>query len=201
MCVPYFLAPQYSIQILKTPPSLGLYLPSVLNAGQFVGRVFFAWLCDFKLGFAGAELYMFLSEIVLAILSFCWIGVSSTGGFVSLLVVYGIVSGLPLTLPALVLPHICPNMAVYGTRLGMLYACAGLGYLVSIPIATALNQRTGGFLGSQLWNGAACTVAAVLFLFVTLTARKRRRRYETGKQTRYPKQRALKKTSKTQTSV
>jgi MFS family permease len=118
---------------------------------------------------------------------------------VTLLVVYGIVSGLPLTLLALVLPHICPNMVVYVTRLGMMYACAGLGYLVSISVATALNQRTGGYLGAQIWNGVACIIAATLFFFVSLTVRKRRRLYEMGKHTKHQnKLRKLKKYSETQ---
>ena len=184
MFVPYFLAPAYSIQVLNASTSLSLSLPSILNAGQLVGRLFFAWLSDFKFGFAGPELYMFIAEILLGLLGFCWIGVSRTAGLVAWLVFYGIVSGLPLTLPALVLPHICPNMSVYGTRLGMLYACAGLGLLICTPIASAINSRTSSFLGSQVWTGTVCITAGALFFFVTLTARKRRMLYDMGKRKR-----------------
>lgn len=185
MFVPYFLSPRFSIESLNGSRSFSLSLPSILNAGQFLGRLFFSWLSDFKLGQAGPELYMLAAEVLLGLLGLCWIGVHNTAGFIPWLVIYGIVSGLPLNLPALVLPHICPNMAVYGTRLGMLYAAAGVGFLISTPIATALTSSSKAFLGSQIWTGSTSLAAASLFVFVAMTARRRRMLYELGKRRRY----------------
>jgi MFS family permease len=121
---------------------------------------------------------------MMAFLAFCWIAVHNVGGFVAWLIFYGFFSGMAVTLPALVLPHISPSFAVYGTRLGVLYGCAGLGFLISTPIATAANSSTGGFLGSQVWTGVSCLVASLLFVGTGLEVRKRRLLYEIGKRRR-----------------
>lgn len=105
---------------------------------------------------------LLLSEAAMACLGFAWIAVDSLGGFVPWLVVYGFFSGAAVTLPAIVLPHLCDNMAVYGTRLGMLYGVAGLGFLTSAPASSAADSSAGRFLGAQAWTGACCVAAVVL---------------------------------------
>ncbi len=52
---------------------------------------------------------------------------------------------------------------MFGTRLGMVYACAGVGLIVSTPVAAAANSSTGGFLGAQIWIGSMCCAAVMMF--------------------------------------
>ena len=182
--MPFFLATTYTITNLHTSTSLGFYFISVVNAAQFFGRVLPAWSSDFKHKYIGPEALQFLGELALGVLGFCWIAVDNIGGYTPWLILYGFFSSFAITLPAVVLPYICPNMAVYGTRIGMLYACAGMGFLISTPVASAANVATGGFLGSQLWVGATCVAACLLFSFTAVQARKQRLLYEMGKRSR-----------------
>lgn len=184
MFVPFFLATTYSIEHLHASKSISYYIVSVLNAAQFFGRVLPGWASDFKHPYFGPEAWQFLGELSLGIMGFWWAQVYNLGGYIPWAVIYGFCSGLGITLPALVLPYICPNLAVYGTRIGMLYACAGIGFLISTPVASAANAATGGFLGAQVWTGATCVTAALCFLVTALEARKRRLLYEMGKRDR-----------------
>ncbi len=129
----------------------------------------------------GPEAYLFISETLLALLGFSWVAVGSVNSFIPWLIFYGAFSGAAVTLPAVILPYICPNLAVYGTRIAMFYFASGLGFLISTPIASAANSSTGGYLGSQIWTGACCLGASLLFLKTGLEVRKRRLLYETGR--------------------
>ncbi|KAK4497665.1 hypothetical protein PRZ48_010318 [Zasmidium cellare] len=184
MFVPFFLATIYSASVLQTTTPISFYVISILNAAQFLGRVLPAWASDYKHSMFGPEAWQFTGELALGIMGFCWAGVHNLGGYIPWLIIYGFLSGFALTLPAIVLPYICPNLAVYGTRIGMLYAIAGIGFLISTPIATAANTASGGFLGSQMWTGATCVGASLLFLVTAFEARKRRLLYEMGKRER-----------------
>ena len=181
MFVPFFLATTYSSSQLHTSPSTSFYLISVVNAAQFFGRVLPAWSSDYHHRFFGPEVNQFLGEFLMGILGFSWATVHNLGGFIPWLILYGFFSGMSVTLPAIVLPYICPNLAVYGTRLGMLYACAGVGFLISTPVAGAANASTGGCLGSQIWIGACCVAASLLFLITGIEVRNRRLLYQKGK--------------------
>lgn len=184
MFVPYFLATTYSTESLHSSTSIGFYVTSILNAAQFLGRVLPAWASDYKHAYFGPEAWQFIGELSLGIMGFWWAEVRSLGGYIPWLVLYGFFSGFALTLPAIVLPYICPNLAVYGTRIGMLYAFAGVGFLISTPVASAANAATASFLGSQVWTGATCVLASLLFLVTAFEARKRRLLYEMGKRDR-----------------
>lgn len=180
LLVPYFLATDYASTTLHTSSDLSFYVLAVLNAAQFLGRVIPAILSDW----IGPELLLLGAEFMAGVLGFCWIAVdySSVAGYIVWLVAYGFISGMAVTLPPAVLPYICPNLAVIGTRLGMMYAVAGLGFLISSPVALALvrvhaDERTD-FLGAQAWVGACCICAAGCYLVTAIEARKRRRLYE-----------------------
>lgn len=179
--VPFFLTPLFSTQSLGTSTDFSFYTLAILNAAQFFGRIIPAWSSDFHHKILGPELLLFVGEISAGILGFAWIAVHNVGGYIPWLIVYGFITGMGATLPAVVLPYICPNLAVYGTRVGMLYACAGVGFLISTPVASAANEDSGGFLGSQCWTGACCIAAGLLFGITAWEARQRRLLYEMGK--------------------
>ncbi|TVY78498.1 Non-canonical non-ribosomal peptide synthetase FUB8 [Lachnellula suecica] len=175
--VPFFLAPTYASQHLSASSDLSFYTLSILNAAQFFGRIIPAILSDY----IGPEVLLLGAEVAAGILAFAWIAVSSTAGFIVWLLFFGFISGMVVTLPAAVLPWISPSLAVIGTRLGMLYAIAGIGFLISTPVATAADQSTGGYLGAQIWIGACCFVAAGFYLITCREANKMRRTYESRK--------------------
>ena len=63
----------------------------------------------------------------------------------------------------------------------MLYACGGVGILISVPVASAANESTRSFLGAQVWVGACCIAGVICFSATARRARKRRLLYESGK--------------------
>lgn len=131
--VPYFLIPSYAEQVLRTGQDTAFYLIAVANAGQVFGRI----LAPVAAHYVGPEVILLLSELLLGVLGLLWIAVKDVAGFVVWLVVYGFATGSVSALSAAVLPLVCPSLAVLGTRFGMVYAVAGLGVLISVPVATA----------------------------------------------------------------
>ena len=172
--VPYFLASTYAHDVLLAEVDFSFYLLAILNAAQFLGRVLPAILSDW----IGPEILLGAGTLTAGVLGFCWIAVDSITGYIAWLVFYGLASGAVVTLPAIVLPYICPSMATIGTRLGMVYGAAGIGFLISSPAALELNASTHGFLGSQLWVGACCCTALAFYVVSFVEAFQRRRTYE-----------------------
>jgi hypothetical protein len=75
------------------------------------------------------------AEVTYGVLRFAWISMYNFGGFILWLLIYGFASGTATTLPA------------------------GVGFLVSTPIASAIISTTSGFLGGPVWTGACYLVA------------------------------------------
>lgn len=176
--VPFFLAPTFSTSALHTSDDAAFYTLPILNAAQFLGRLIPAWYTDTHPHYLGPEVLLALAELLAGVLGFCWIAVHNLGGFIPWSIVYGFVSGMVATLPASVLPFVLDNMAIYGTRLGMLYACAGVGLLISTPVAAAADGGEGRFLGAQIWTGAVCLGSVGFFGVCGVKAWRRRGLYE-----------------------
>ena len=168
--VPFFFTPTFAITALGTSDSTAFYLIAVINAAQLFGQVIPAWLSDH----IGGEAMLGAAILLDAVLGFCWISANSMGRFVAFLIFYGFSSGMIVTLPPIVMPYVCPSLAVLGTRLGMVYASAGLGALIGAPVAISAASSTGGFLGAQLWVGSCAFVASVLFSVTGVAAWRQR---------------------------
>ena len=180
--VPYFLTPSFALT-LHTSPDTATYLIAVLNAAQFFGRIIPAWLSDRY----GGSYMLVLAQIATAILALSWIAIATVGGFVEFLIFYGFVSGMLATLPAVVVPYVCPSLAVLGTRMGMLYASAGLGVLIGNPVALAAMGSSGGrrdFLGAQLWMGICAVLGAGCFIVTAVRAERQRKAVESVRRER-----------------
>lgn len=160
--VSYFLCTSHALQTLPISQDLAFYLLALLNTAQLFGRIEAAFITDQ----IGAEMLLRAADAAAAVLGFCWLAVSTETGYIFWLLTFGFISGMIVTLPAVVLAFVCSSMAVIGTRLGMLYAAAGIGVLISTPVATALDGRTSGFLGAQVWI-SECSLAGLLLYSVT----------------------------------
>ncbi|GAM88728.1 hypothetical protein ANO11243_067620 [Dothideomycetidae sp. 11243] len=134
----------------------------IINAGNFAGRLLFPVSVDLLLG---GDILILLCTIALSILGFSWISIQTRAAYYVFLVLWGFFSGGIATLPAVILPLLAPRPEVYATRLGVVYAAAGVGVLIGAPIANATNNGRRSFLGPQLWIGITSLlglVAAIL---------------------------------------
>lgn len=172
--VPFFLSPSFALFKIGLSENKSFYYLCILNGAQCFGRIAAGGLADA----VGPEILLLLSQVGSGIMALCWIGVGSESGLIAWMTFYGLLSGGIVTLPTAVLPYICPSLAMLGTRLGMVYAMAGIGFLISTPVALALDSHSDGFLGAQIWAGCCCIVGAVLYLITCKEAWQQRRRYE-----------------------
>ncbi|KAJ4245796.1 hypothetical protein NW762_013920 [Fusarium torreyae] len=177
--VPYILTPSFCLLGLDHPVSddLAYYMLAVLNAAQALGRILPAAMVDQKL--LSAESILLFNSAVAGTLALCWIAVHNLGGFSVFLILYGFFSGAVTTLPAFIIPYLCPSLGVIGTRMGIVYGAAGFGALIGTPIALAADSAHGGqhnraFLGAQVWNGVTILFASCLIVYPLHEARKRR---------------------------
>ncbi|KAL9055519.1 MAG: hypothetical protein Q9162_003516 [Coniocarpon cinnabarinum] len=84
-----------------------------------------------------------------AALLFGWIGVHNLGGLIIWTVLWGLTTGLIISLPGTIAPLMCPDASLLGTRIGMTYTPAAFGILVGSPIGGKLI--TGSASGGPTW--------------------------------------------------
>ena len=102
-----------------------------------------------------------------AIVGFSWIAVGGLGGLIDFAVFYGFFSGSFVSLTPVVWAAICPNMKVFGTRVGMMAVCMATGLLVGNPIAGALIKGDD-FVPLQTFCGATVAVAGIMLILARL---------------------------------
>lgn len=118
------------------------------------------------------------AQALIGILGLHWITVATLGGFIEFVIFVGFISGMVATLPAATIPYICPSPDTLGTRIGMIYASAGLGTLIGNPVALAASgdgATRQDFLGAQLWMGVCALVGAALFIIPARSAKRNRK--------------------------
>lgn len=64
-------------------------------------------------------------------------------------------------LPAAGVVNLTADKSRIGTRLGMTLACVGCGVLVSTPIAGAILNGKGGWVGLVVWCGVLLTASCI----------------------------------------
>ncbi|KAA8642803.1 hypothetical protein EYZ11_004333 [Aspergillus tanneri] len=162
--VPLFYVPVFASQVLHTSTEMGFYLLSVLNAGSAVGRLGSAAVTK-RLG---AGQVLIVSVVASSALLFGWISITTLASFVVFCVLFGIFSGVLISVNPLVMAHpvVSPTPAMLGTRMGMQWFVGSLGVLIGAPIAGVIETRSpgNGYLGLQVFSGAAMTGGAVFLL-------------------------------------
>ncbi|KAE8404101.1 major facilitator superfamily domain-containing protein [Aspergillus pseudonomiae] len=161
---PIFYIEAYAIQKHAMAEPLAFYLVSILNAASVPGRIIPGLLAR-HLGHLSILLG---SAIISGLLSLCWIAISDSGGLIVFAVLYGFFSGTFVALPAVALTTLTPNLETLGTRMGMCSVLCGLGSLCGSPVAGAILDHTGLYLGIQLYSGISIGATGVLLLFARL---------------------------------
>ncbi|KAI5983073.1 MFS general substrate transporter [Pisolithus albus] len=128
--------------------SFSFFLVAITNASSGFGRLFAGFLAD-HIGPLNA---MIPFRALAGILTFAWPYASSQGALVGVSVLYGIASGIYVSL------MVAPAMAMgdvsdVGRRVGMFLTIAALGTLVGTPTSGVINARTGGFKGPGFYAG------------------------------------------------
>lgn len=145
--VPIFLEPTFAVHQVKQSEGIAFYLIALLNGASVVGRVVPGLIAD-RIGPMRVLIFGFLAG---GLISLGWIGVKNFAGLIVFCTFYGLFGGLIPTMPATAISALCPSLDVVGTRMGMAFFPAGIGVLLSTPVAGALaTASSDGFLGAQL---------------------------------------------------
>ncbi|KAJ5893330.1 hypothetical protein N7495_005021 [Penicillium taxi] len=150
-----FYVQSYAINTGIVDKNLGFYLLSMLNAASTFGRIGPNFLADH----VGPLNVLTPAVSITTILAFVWIGVHTTAGMIVLSILYGFFSGGFVSLPPVVMAYMTPDVRELGTRMGMVFAVTSIGVLIGTPIGGAILNKSGDYLGVQLFTGC-CLVAS-----------------------------------------
>lgn len=145
------------------------YLVSIANAGSFVGRLSGGLLSDRY----GPLNVMIPSTFFAGVLTYIWPFVTSKGGYIAVGLIYGVSSGVFVSMLAAPLITM-GNTHDVGVRLGMFFTILALGALAGPPISGAINQATGGFKAVGYYAGSMVMVSVVLLVISRQLILKRR---------------------------
>ena len=171
--VPFFYVTTYASTHLHTTSDLAFYLLAATNAGAFIGRL----LPGLFPKLFGAIETLMLASAAAGISVLAWMGVYNLAGFIVFCVVFGLLSGIIITLTTVMVPVLSPKMLQgnMGTRLGMAYAGYGMGILIGSPIAGAASHTAvGDFHGAQIWGGATILLGSALLIYPWLVVKRRK---------------------------
>ena len=164
--IPIFYIQTYALTREITPDeNYAFYLISILNTGQFFGRI----LPNLFSGKVGLMNMIVLDTFAAAILGFAWIGIDSVAGITVFAILYGFFAGAYVSLIPPVLVELTPDMTVVGTWLGMSLFVAAFGLLIGTPIAGSLvNIEKKQFVAAQGFTGGVILMGALLMLMALI---------------------------------
>ncbi|GFG20113.1 MFS transporter, putative [Aspergillus udagawae] len=154
---PFFYLPLYGeFQGMST--SLAFYLIAIQNASSFFGRLVPGVIAD-KIG-----PYNMLStvSIITAIITFCWICMTTNAGIIAFSVLYGFFSGGIIGITPAAIANCAGHPQEIGTYIGMGMAVMSVATLIGPPINGALLNDYGGFLQVQIFSAAVMMFGGVL---------------------------------------
>jgi hypothetical protein len=62
-----------------------------------------------------------------------------------------------------------PDLQAIGARMGFVNALAGSGVLLGQPIAGAILESTGSYLGLQCWAASALAMSSILLILARVS--------------------------------
>ncbi|CAK7200574.1 hypothetical protein SEUCBS139899_003272 [Sporothrix eucalyptigena] len=167
-----FFQPLYYLQSYAeshgTPESLAQYLLVILNLTAIPGRLAPSMIADRY----GVVATFFVICVITAAVDYYWISVNNQAGNIAFSVLYGFFSSSVVTLAPVVLSNITPDLTTLGTRLGCVAVLKGIASLIGPPIAGAILDNSGSYLGVQLFTAVAMTLTASFSFVMYLTVRR-----------------------------
>jgi len=161
---PIFYIQSYAIDEGILSAKLAFYLLPILNAASIPGRI----IPGFIAGRAGPLNMLIPAATITGILSLCWIGIHNTAGIIVYAILVGFFSGGFVSLPAVALTNLTPDLSTLGTRMGMCSVINSLGSLCGAPICGAILSMTGRYLGVQLFCGVIMCLTGMILLFTRI---------------------------------
>lgn len=168
--VPIFYLQTYALLHGLAGQNVGLYLVAILNAASVVGRLSPSLIANR----IGPVHTLFISVTLAGITAFSWINTNTGTGNIAFSVFFGFFTGGIIALPAVVLTSFTFDLSRLGTRLGMSSMLNGVASLIGTPIAGAILNATGSYLGIQLFAGFLfiATSVFIVILRFELTGKK-----------------------------
>jgi predicted MFS family arabinose efflux permease len=147
--VPFFYITSFA-ETIQGMGDLAFYILAIVNAANFFGRIIPGYIADI----VGPLQILLFAALVLGVGLLAWIAVDSVVGIIVWAIFFGFFAGILVSVPAAVLPYLCPSPDVIGSRLGMAWTGAAVGILVGNPIAGALTDaRLQHFWQAQVFAG------------------------------------------------
>jgi predicted MFS family arabinose efflux permease len=153
----------YTIEKIGTS-NINFYLIAILNAASTFGRIGPNYLADH----VGSLNILFPALAITATLAYCWIAIHSISGVIALSATYGFFSGGFVSLVPVVMITITHDLRTLGTRLGMCFGLESIALLIGTPIGGAILDKTGSYLGVQVFCGSCLTACAAVLMGVRL---------------------------------
>jgi MFS family permease len=160
----YYLQP-YAINTGITDENLGFYLLPILNAASIAGRI----LPNFVTDKAGPLNILIPAALISGLLGVVWIGIKNLPGMIIFAILYGFFSGGYVSLAPVAIISLTPDMRTLGTRMGQSFFVSSLGLLVGSPVAGEILNKTGSYLGLQLFSGLTVVLTGVLLVWTRFT--------------------------------
>lgn len=157
---PIFYLQTYALSHGLTDKNIALNLLAILNAASALGRL----APSPAVTLIGPVNTMISITSMACVVAFSWIAVQAGPGNIVFAVMYGFTSGGIVSLPAVVLASITEDLSFLGARLGTAYVFSAIAALCGAPIAGAILNGTGSFLGVQLFSGFLLFSAASFHL-------------------------------------
>ncbi|KAI1284563.1 major facilitator superfamily domain-containing protein [Xylaria sp. FL0933] len=133
------------------------YLLAILNGSSVFGR-----LVPSALSRWFGVLNAFIITVTLSSVSiFYWTSVYNIAGSIAFSVLYGFFSGGVVAFAPVVLTSITDDLSYLGTRLGVLNIFKGVASVIGAPIGGAIIQRSGSYLGMQLFSAFSVLLTGV----------------------------------------
>ncbi|OBZ76349.1 Riboflavin transporter MCH5 [Grifola frondosa] len=144
-------------------PDFAFYLLSIANASSVIGRLGSGIIADRK----GPLNAMIPGTLIAGVMTYIWPFVTSKGAFVAVAVIYGISSGIFISLMGQPIVRMGDgNIKDIGMRCGMASTVLSFGALAGPPISGAIQNATGDFKGVGIYAGT-CIMMSVLLLVIT----------------------------------